>query len=464
MNAIAPSLGGLERVADRPPAFSDEALALRFAERHVDDLRYVAAWRKWLSWDGACWRPDETLHAFDLARRICREAAAECNKPKIAAAIASAKIVAAVERLARADRRMAATIDQWNRDPFLCGTPDGTLDLRSGRVRSSDSEDYISKLIAVAPADVADAATCPLWLKFIEEISGGDAGYARFLQQWSGYNLTGDTREECLVFAFGDGQNGKGVFIRTISGLAGEYAHTAAIDLFIASRSDKHTTSVAALHGKRCVVASETESNRTWAIVLIKNLTGRDNITARFTHKDDFTFEPTLKLTIISNYNPNLPSVEDAEKRRFNIAPFDFKPTKPDQNLSAKLRGEWPGILRWMIDGALDWQRNGLTRPAVVVDATADYFAEQDTFSEWINDACTVEPKNDNRKETFTHLFQSWAAFAKARGVEIGSPTDLSSKLDRLGLRKAKNVPTGVGSKRGRGFIGISMLRPTETD
>ena len=64
----------------RPPAFTDEALALRFAERHAGELRYVAAWAKWLIWDGKQWRTDETLKAFDLARRICREAAAQCNK------------------------------------------------------------------------------------------------------------------------------------------------------------------------------------------------------------------------------------------------------------------------------------------------------------------------------------------------------------------------------------------------
>src|SRR5688572_3359090 len=97
---------------DRPPAFTDESLALRFAERHEADLRYVAAWGRWLHCDGQRWRFDDTLLAFDLARKVCREAAAECNKDKIANILASAKTVAAVERLAKADRRLAATIDQ----------------------------------------------------------------------------------------------------------------------------------------------------------------------------------------------------------------------------------------------------------------------------------------------------------------------------------------------------------------
>jgi putative DNA primase/helicase len=92
----------------RPPVFTDEALALRFAARHAHDLRYVAAWSKWLLWDGKRWQFDDTLRAFDLARKICREAAAECKKPRVATLLASAKTVTAVERLAKADRRLSA--------------------------------------------------------------------------------------------------------------------------------------------------------------------------------------------------------------------------------------------------------------------------------------------------------------------------------------------------------------------
>ena len=110
----------------RPPAFSDDALALRFAERHTSDLHYVAAWGRWLRWDGTRWSHDDTLCAFDLARKVCRAAAAECNKPKIASIIAGAKTVAAVERLAKADRRVATSIALLDREPARLNTGDHT--------------------------------------------------------------------------------------------------------------------------------------------------------------------------------------------------------------------------------------------------------------------------------------------------------------------------------------------------
>ena len=116
---------GLADVAtddSRPPAFSDEAIALVFAERHAADLRYVAAWSRWLRWDDTRWQFDDTLHAFDLARRVCRETAAACPKRRFV--IASAKTVAATVSLARADRRLAATVDQWDADVDLFNTMD----------------------------------------------------------------------------------------------------------------------------------------------------------------------------------------------------------------------------------------------------------------------------------------------------------------------------------------------------
>ena len=106
----------------RPPEFSDEALAQRFAERHGDELRYVAMWRHWYAWTGVRWKQDTTLNAFDRARAICRAASSDADKPNIKTALASAKTVTSVERLAKVDQRTAATTDQWDADPDTFNT------------------------------------------------------------------------------------------------------------------------------------------------------------------------------------------------------------------------------------------------------------------------------------------------------------------------------------------------------
>ena len=105
-----------------PPEFSDEALAQRFADRHGDDLRFIAKWSQWCAWTDTRWEEDSTLGAFDKARAICRAVASNADKPNIKTALASAKTVSAVERLAKADRRIAATVEGWDADPDTFNT------------------------------------------------------------------------------------------------------------------------------------------------------------------------------------------------------------------------------------------------------------------------------------------------------------------------------------------------------
>src|SRR5690349_10455204 len=106
--------------------FADDSLALQFSNLHAHDLCYTAAWGRWSIWDGSRWKRDDTWHAFDLARRVCRSASANCPDDRVATRVASAATVAAVERLARADRRHAATVSQWDENLWILNTPAGT--------------------------------------------------------------------------------------------------------------------------------------------------------------------------------------------------------------------------------------------------------------------------------------------------------------------------------------------------
>ena len=184
-----------------------------------------------------------------------------------------ASFARAVEAFSQADTILAVTIDNWDRDAFKLGTPGGTVDLITGTLVRADLDDGITKLTPVAPADTAD---CPQWLKFLSELTGDDTELIRYLQQWCGYCLTGDTREHALVFVYGGGGNGKSVFLNTVSGILSEYAVTAAMDTFTASRDSKHPTDLAMLRGARMVTASETEEGKPFAEARIKQMTGGD--------------------------------------------------------------------------------------------------------------------------------------------------------------------------------------------
>jgi putative DNA primase/helicase len=427
-----------------PPEFADEGLALRFSERYRDRLRYVAAWGRWLIWDGKVWRFDDTMRAFDLARGICREAAAECNQARVASAIASAKTVAAVERLAKADRRHAASVDQWDFDPWLLNTPAGVVDLRTGMIGPHNPTLYMTKITAVAPA-----GDCPLWHKILARITGGNIELQDFLMRVMGYCLTGITREHALFFGYGTGANGKGTFLNTMTAILAGYAAVAPMETFTATPTDRHPTDLAMLRGARLVTAQETQEGRRWAESRIKAMTGGDPISARFMRQDFFTFLPLFKLFIAGNHKPGLRGVDEAMRRRLNLIPFTVTISVADRDvqLADKLKPEMPGILAWAIEGCLLWQRIGLQPPAAVVEATENYMAAEDALSLWIKDRCKLIGYGGTES---SELFADWRKWTLASGEEPGSQKRFSQSLEAKGYAKDPKAKRAT-------FLGIAL-------
>jgi putative DNA primase/helicase len=448
-------LAAYQELAKNDDPVTEDAAALAFTERYRETLRFDHDIGKWLLWTGTHWQRERTGLAFSWARELARELAkAEPNKVRLISSKTS--FAGGVERFARTDRAFAVTSDIWDRNPYLLGTPGGTVDLRSGEIREASPQDFITKVTAVVPADTPE---CPRWLQFMREATNDNEGLIAFLQQFLGYTLTGDTKEHSLLFIHGDGGNGKGVLQNTIGDILGDYRQTAAMETFTASPTDKHPTDLAMLHGARLVTASETEEGRAWAESRIKQITGGDKISARFMRQDFFEFKPEFKLLLIGNHKPTLRNVDDAARRRFNIVPFVHKPPVKDLDLEAKLRAEWPGILRWMIDGCLIWQRFGLVRPQVVLDATNEYFTEQDSIRQWIEDRCDIG--KGTLSDTSTNLFRSWTTWATANGEKPGTARWFAQALARQGFKPFRKT-------KARGFFGIEAkpdpVRPHWTD
>jgi putative DNA primase/helicase len=452
-----------EEAGTPSPVFSEGDIADRFAKRHSGQLRYVAKWGQWMRYDGKVWLEEDTLMAFDLVRALCREIARECNKSNEAKGLLSSKTIAGVERIAKADRRIAATIDQWDTDPWLLNTPDCVIDLRTGKTRSHRPEDYVTRVTAVGVG-----GDCPLWKQHLSRIMNHDADLLAFLQRALGYSLTGSTREHALFFGHGGGGNGKGTTIETVTRLLGNYARTAPMEVFTyaPSAGDRHPTELAMLRGARFVTASETEAGRGWAESKIKTLTGGDRITARFMRQDFFEYIPQFKLWLTGNHKPGLRTVDEAIRRRFHLIPFTVTIAKADQDqeLPAKLEKEWPGILTWMVEGCEAWQREGLKTPATVVAATNAYLAGEDLLKRWFADHCELGGKRDAQ---FTAaLYANWKAWTEFANEYPGTMKKFSMTLEarseELGIEKDDDlrIKDKHGEKHGRGFRGIKTLKP----
>jgi putative DNA primase/helicase len=448
---------GQQKEASSPPT-TEDALGLRFAGTHASALRYVAMWSRWFRWDSKRWRPDETLHAYDLVRGLCREARKALPpdaSDKLHAILASASTVAAVERLAKSDRRLAATVDQWDRDPDALNTPAGIVDLRTGAVRPHAFGDYLTKITAVAPAP--PGTDCPLWRAFLARIMAGDGELIRFLQRVAGYTLTGLTVEHGLFFCYGAGANGKGTYLNTLTGVFASYAAVAAMETFTATNSERHPTDLAMLRGARLVTAQETEEGRRWAEAKIKALTGGDPITARFM-RQFFTYIPQFKLLIAGNHKPGLQGVDEAIRRRLNLIPFavTIPPAERDPLLPEKLKAEWPAILRWAIDGCLEWRRRGLDQPQAVRAATEEYLADEDAFGKWLDECCR---RSEFAHETTADLFASWRQYCDRTGEYAGTEKRFRENLKQRDFKPKRQAGTGR-----TGFEGILLVRRDYTD
>ena len=321
-----------------------------------------------------------------------------------------------------------------------------TFDLGTGKSYAPRPSDYITKVTACPCAP--PGTPHPVWTAFLERVAL-DPELRAFLQRFIGYCLTGLTSEHKFVFSYGTGANGKSTFINTIAAILGDYATVADVGTFIAAATERHPTDVAKLHGYRLVVAQETEKGRRWDETKIKTMTGGDKMTARFMRCDFFDFVPKFKLWIVGNHKPRLDNVDEAMRRRMLLVPFmvQIPAEERDPDLSAKLKAEWPAILRWALDGCAEWQRIGLAAPKIVTDATDEYFDDQDLIKQWIEDRL-----QDGGPSAFTplsQLFAAWKLWCDERNLRPGTSQALSDALVDRGYAR-KRVHGGV-----RGFANL---------
>jgi putative DNA primase/helicase len=421
---------------------SEDAIARAFTARYAGKFHFDHDAGRWFQWVGTHWRRVATDLPLDHIRKIAR-AVGDGGR-----SVGKVSVSRGAETFAKADPAHAVTSADWDQNPWLLGTPGGTVNLETGILSPADPSDRISKITSFAP----EPGKPLLWLKFLHEALADDEESIRFLRLWSGYCLTGLTLEQALLFLHGLSGTGKTVFLNTLYAIFGEYAVVAAMETFTASKNDRHSTELAMLRGARLVTASETEEGRKWAEARIKSLTGGDLITARFLYHDNFTFRPAFKLTIVGNHAPRLVNPDDAMRRRFNILGFNIKPAAPDFRLEEKLRAEHGRILAWAIKGCLEWRARGLVRPASVLSATDEYFAAEDLLGQWLEDRCIIEP---GRWELPSRLFADWTKYAFERGEDPKTANSLGKKLSKLGFKS--NASSGV-----RAWRGLALRSPDE--
>jgi P4 family phage/plasmid primase-like protien len=397
---------------------TDLGNAKRVVRRHGENLRYCYPWKRALTWDGKRWAEDDTGESIRMVKEtqadffawVIRELAVpdedddgdedarerrKARKKRLQAMLAhalkweEAHEIAACLELVKSEPGIPVRPADLDTNPWLFNVPNGTIDLRTGKLLPHQRGHLITKLAA---AHYDPDAKCPLWERVLDRIMGGSGGLIRYLQRTAGYSLAGDVSEQVLFFLHGAGQNGKSLYLGVVKDVWGDYGCQAVSELLMAKNTEAHPTERADLFGRRFVATIETDEGKRMAEALMKQLTGGDAVKARKMRQDFFEMRPTWKIFLAANHKLMIRGGDFAVWRRIKMIPFAVTITEAekDPHLGEKLKPEWPGILAWAARGCLDWQREGLGEPDEVRKATEAYRAELDLVQGFIDECCFV--------------------------------------------------------------------------
>lgn len=436
---------------------TDAGNAELFASLRRDNVRFDHKRGRWLVWnEKQCrWREDNQGEVRRLAKKTAR------HRKGIATGISDPddakrefawacqgenrnRIDAALE-LAKSEPPISDDGEGWDADPWLFGAANGIVDLRSGTFHQPTQQDRITKF---SPVRFDADATCPRFEKFLEEIFGGDRELIEYVQKAVGYTLTGSVQEQCLFACHGNGSNGKSTLLEIILHLLGDYG----IDLPFSVLEAKHFGSAPGegvnLPGARFAKVVEVREGRKLDEARVKSWTGGDTITVRPLYRNSFSFQPTHKLWLAFNHKPEISDDSTAMWRRVRLIPFTrtFNSHEADKGLLEALKREAPGILNWAIAGCLAWQKDGLTTPKVVEDATREYEADSDPLTPFFEDRCEL---GDGFKVGKTQL---WNACQDWHRANQEKPLSRNAFAERMKNRFAEGRDA-----KGRFWLGIRL-------
>lgn len=425
---------------------------------------------------GGVWRPDklDRTRAFvqeaadriaSIAERLGDEADADPengSKRKTARRWASwAKhsqssrgIDAAVKEL-MALPEVATDVNDFDQHPDLLAVGNGVVNLATGELLPHDPALLLTRKVET---DYDPTARAPRWEQFLDEVFPAHPELPDFIRRLVGYGITGRTDEQAFAVLWGTGANGKSVFTDTLTEVFRELTVTTPFSTFEEKPSGGIPNDLAALKGSRLVMASEGDQGKPMAEAMLKRVTGKDLIAARFMRKEFFEFRPTFLLMLATNFKPKFRGQDEGLWRRVKLIPWEryFAPHERDHRLGEALLGEREGILAWAVRGAIEWTAGGLQDPEVIQNATKEYRETSDALAGFLP-GIFVRDDRAGRVEGKV-LFDAYLDWADEENLplrERWTRQTFFSALEERGCAKRR-------SKRGTAFEGIRRVRQTD--
>lgn len=430
---------------DKRYSYDDTGNAERLKDLFGENIRFNYTSNTWMYYDGKRWKHDDTGRMKILTDKVVENMKNEklfvadgvdqedMEKYRYRHWKDSRNHNKKVNMMKECEHLLPVINETFDNDFNLFNVQNGFIDLKAGKLNDHERKNYFTKISHVEYTDKSD---CPKWDEFLDDIFLGNQELVRFIQRAVGYSLSGHTSEQVLFVLYGNGRNGKSVFLDILNEIFGNYSTNIQPKAIMASKNQSDASpEIAKLDGARLVTTTEPNEGERFDEGLLKQLTGGDRVSARKLYENEFEFTPQFKLWMATNHKPYVRGRDEGIWRRFVIIPFDKQIPlhEIDRDLTKKLKRELPAIMRWCVDGFLEWQRIGLSEPKIIKEQRDEYRVEMDSIASFINDCCELNPM---QKIKSSEIFSAYDRWAKDNNQHIMSSTKFGREMAKRFNRK----------------------------
>jgi len=331
--------------------------------------------------------------------------------------------------------RIGKKVSDYNRNKHLVNVLNGTIDLRTKTLSPHNKEDYITMMIPVVYDPNSESE---LFKEFLEKTFQSNE-LIHYVKKMFGSFLSGETKEQSLYFAYGNGANGKSTLLSLVRYIMNDYATVIPAKVLTGvDRGSAPTPELAELPHKRLVCCSELNCNDMLNEGKIKIMSSGDTLPARPMFGHPFRFEPEFKLVIDTNYLPDINGTDWGIWRRINIIPFNYTVPKKEinVNLLEDLKKHSKAVLAWMIEGAELYYKEGLEAPGEIQNSNKEYRKSQDTLGQFLT--CCVE-KCDGSEVRARDFYHAYINYCSENFLKPISETKFGRDLSVKGCKRGKD-------------------------
>ncbi len=364
------------------------------------------------------------------------------------------------------DFGLTVPLSKFDTAPYEFACVNGVINLRTGELRDARQDDYISIQSSVA---YDPEMPIPHFQKFLET-SHPDPEIRDFLQKVLGYSMTNETSEQKMFIHFGSQtKNGKSVLMNLLKEIMGAHLSPASEKTIIRQRSmstQRIGQDMVDLRGHRFLLLSETAEGGHLDNETVKSVTSGDLRADRPHAKANVEYRVTGKIHLITNHLPHI-TPDPAMRRRVVVIPWtESFLGREDPNLEARLATELPGILAWLVQGAIRWYADfasssgtGLVEPEAVARELDQFFEEEDEIGTWLTENtmrldAESDPKSWTSNKDLYADYTAWRFSASLTGNAISvngfgrrlQSKGLESKVVRVGNKTPKCRPLKLNS------------------